>query len=212
MRILQEGIVQSCIDHYPTEDQIFDAVRRKVSANVVSDRDLAEYMDDFSEIRNKIYDIVEFACQLEFARKAYAEKIDTNIILDCVNRKSFENNWTSRAEISEHIIKDANHSIKDELHGVGCGTVWKDYAKYNFVLNKLFGKKIAVPAYTKLSSQRYKNYMDIIEKVYSFACNSTFENCKYSLARNFLKHGLNKKTICGIFGLSEAEFDDFVKS
>ncbi|GHU20030.1 hypothetical protein FACS189472_10670 [Alphaproteobacteria bacterium] len=211
MKILDELIVRSCRCHCSTEDQIFDAVRKIVTENQISNQDLAEYMDDFSEIRNKIYDIVEFTCQLEFARKTYAEKIDLNIILDCVNKKSFENGLMSREEISEPIIK-AKRSIKDELQSVGCGTVWKDYAKYNFVLNKVFGRKTEAPSYTKLPSERYENYMKIVEKVYSFACDSIFENCKYSLARNFSKHGVNKKIICKIFVLSDEEFEDFIKS
>jgi hypothetical protein len=209
LEIVDFGVVRSCAGHQPTEEQIFAAVRKSVSEKEISDNDLGECIDDFFEVRNKIYNMVGFVCQLEFARKANAEKIDTKIILDCVNDNLFVSGPITK--ISENLINDINASLKDEILSTGCGSVWKDFAKYNFIRSKLFGEKNDIASYKQLPTERYKKYVKIVEKVYDFDCESCFLNCKYNIARNFIKHGVKKDMIYKIFGFDSEEFEDFVK-
>jgi hypothetical protein len=76
---------------------------------------------------------------------------------------------------------------------------------------KLFGKKNSGISYKQLSSERYENYQRVIAKVYDYACDSHALNCKYHIARNFIKRGIDKKLICKIFDFTDNEFEDFVK-
>jgi hypothetical protein len=209
LEIVNFGIVRSCAGHQPTEEQIFAAVRKSVSEKEIPDNDLSECIDDFFEVRNKIYNMVGFVCQLEFARKAYAEKIDTKTILDCVNDNLFVSGPITK--ISENLIRDSNVLLKDEILSAGCGSIWKDFAKYNFIRSKLLGEKNISVFYKQLPIERYKKYMKIIEKAYDFDCDNCFLNCKYYVARNFIKHGVKKDVICKIFGFADEEYEDFVK-
>jgi hypothetical protein len=209
VEIIDFGVVRSCAGHQPTEEQVFTAVRKSVSKSEVPDDVLIEYIDDFFEVRHKIYNIISFACQLEFARKAYAEKIDVNIILDCVNNNLFGSNAITK--VSEDIIRNTKASIREEILSTGCGSLWKDWVKYNFVRSKLFGEKNPHVSYKQLPSKRYENYLWVIEKVCDHACDSHALNCKYYIARNFIKRGVEKKFICKIFGFTDDEYEDSVK-
>jgi hypothetical protein len=209
VEIIDFGVVKSCSGHHPTEEQIFAAVRKSVSEKDIPNDILIEYIDDFFEIRHKIYNIVGFACQLEFARKAYAAKIDMSIVLDCVNNNLFISDGITK--ISENIVKNANAQIREEILSAGCGSFWKDYAKYRFVRSKLFGKKNCSISYKQLPLKRQESYRRIIEKVYDYACESHALNCKYCIARNFIKHGIDKKIVCKIFDFTDDEYEDFVK-
>jgi hypothetical protein len=209
LEIVDFGVVRSCVGHQPTEEQVFAAVRKSVFEKEIPYNDLIECIDDFFEVRNKIYSMVGFVCQLEFARKAYAEKIDTKTILDCVNDNLFVSGPITK--ISENLIKDRKTSLKDEILSTGCGSVWKDFAKYNFIRSKLFEEKNISASYKQLPIERYKKYMTIIEKVYDFNCQECFLNCKYYIARNFIKHGVKKDVICKIFRFDSEEYEDFVK-
>jgi hypothetical protein len=209
MEIIDFGVVRSCTCHQPTEEQVFAAVRKSVSAKEIADEILAEYIDDFFEIHHKIYSVVGFVCQLEFARKAYAEKIDMNIILDCVNNNLFGSN--AIAKVSEDMIRNTKASIREEILSTGCGSLWKDYAKYHFIRAKLLKEENSGISYKQLSFERYENYQRVIAKVYDYACDSHALNCKYHIARNFIKCGVDTKLICKIFGFTDNEFEDFVK-
>jgi hypothetical protein len=209
MEIIDSGVVRSCICHQPTEEQVFAAVRKSVSEKEITDEILIEHIDDFFEVRYKIYNVVGFACQLEFARKVYAERIDMNIILDCVNNNLFGSNTITK--VSENIIKNAKASIREEILDVGCGSLWKDQAKYNFVRAKLFVEKNFNVSYKQLPAKKRESYLRIIEKVYGFGCESHALNCKYCIARNFIKRGVGKNLVCKIFGFTNDEYEDFVK-
>ncbi|MDR1334072.1 MAG: hypothetical protein LBJ71_02530 [Holosporaceae bacterium] len=207
MEIVDFGVVRSCSSHRPTEEQIFATVRKSISEKEIADNILQECIDDFFEIHHKIYNIVGFACQLEFARKAHTEKIDMNIILDCVNNNLFGTN--AIVKVSENIIKNMESSIREEILNAGCGSLWKDQMKYNFVRHKLFGERNTL--YIRSSFKREERYQHILEKVYDFGCDSHALNCKYYIARNFIKHGIDKKLICKIFNFTNDEFEEFVK-
>jgi hypothetical protein len=209
MEIIDFGVVRSCSGHRPRKNRVFAAVRKSVSEKDISNDVLLEYIDDFFEIRHKIYNMVGFACQLEFARKAYAGKIGINIVLDCVNGNLFGSNAITK--ISENIVKNADFSIDEEILDAGCGSPWKDRAKYNFVRRKLFWEKKPDIWRKQAPSERYENYQRIIAKVYDFGCNSHALNCKYHIARNFIKRGVDKKFVCKIFGFTDGEFENFVQ-
>ncbi|MDR2437191.1 MAG: hypothetical protein LBD17_03885, partial [Endomicrobium sp.] len=85
--IAEEEIVKlcSCCSKNINESVVFDKIRKNVPETAIPDQDVIEFINDFYEVRNKIYDLVGLACQIQFARKAYKQKIDINIILDCVN-------------------------------------------------------------------------------------------------------------------------------
>jgi hypothetical protein len=209
MEIIDSGVVRSCICHQPTEEQVFATVRKSVSAKEIADEILAEYIDDFFEVRHKIYNIIGLVCQLEFARKAYTGKIDVNIILDCVNNNLFGSNAITK--VSEGIIKNTKASIREEILSAGCGSLWKDYAKYHFICAKLLKEENFSVSYKQFLSERYENYQRVIAKAYDYACDSHALNCKYHIARNFIKRGVDKKLICKIFDFTDNEFEDFVK-
>jgi hypothetical protein len=209
MEIIDLEVVRSCICHQSTEEQVFVAVRKSISKKGITDELLVEYIDDFFEVRHKIYNVVGFACQLEFARRAYAEKIDMNIILDCINNNLFGSDPVTK--VSENIIRNMESPVSEEILSVGCGSLWKDYAKYYLVRSRLFGGKNFSISYKQLPSKRRKNYLRIIEKVYDYACNSHALNCKYYIARNFIKRGIDKKLVCKIFAFTDNEFEDCVK-
>jgi hypothetical protein len=199
----------TCLDHNFSEDDAFTAVRRKIPSSAIPDRDIVECIDDFFEVKNKIYDMVNLTCQLKFARKAYAEKVDMNTILDCVNNNLF--GYGNFVRISESSVKDPKLSIGNEISIIGCGCIWKDYAKYNVIFNKLFKEKNTDVSFKKLPFLRYKNYIKIIEKIYNFGCDTHALNCKYYIARNFIRHEVPKKVICKIFDFSNNEFEENVK-
>ncbi|MDR2781558.1 MAG: DUF2608 domain-containing protein [Holosporaceae bacterium] len=209
IEIIDSAVVRSCAGHQPTEEQVFALVRKSISENEIADDVLLEYISDFFEVRHKIYNMVGFVCQLEFARRAYAEKIDVNVVLECVNNNLF--GLDSAVRISENIIKNAESQIKEEILGAGSGSLWKDQAKYDFVRGKLFKEKNSDASYKQLSPKKYANYKRIIEKVYDFGCDSHALNCKYYIARNFIRRGIDKKLICKIFSFNDNEFENFVK-
>jgi hypothetical protein len=209
VEVIDFGVVRSCTCHKPTENQIVEAVRRSVSEKDIPNDVLVEYIDDFFEIRHKIYNMIGFAYQLEFAKRAYAEKINENIILDCVNNNLFLSD--SSAKIISNFMTDPNYPTSETILSVGCGSPWKDYAKYNFVRHKLFGEKRSDIMCKYVLPKRCERYQRIMEKVYDFSGDSHALNCKYQIARNFLRHGIDKKVICKICSFSDDEFEDFVR-
>jgi hypothetical protein len=192
------------------ESKVFTAIRNDIPKNVIPDRDVIELIDDFYEVKNKIYDLVGLACQIYFAKKAYKQKIDITIILDCVNNNLY--GFGNSVKVSEEIIKGTDNSIRYEILLTGSGVPWKDIAKYDFIKNRLFREKLTTTHYKQLPHEKYKNYMDVVKKVYYFACESHALNCKYHIARNFIRHEINKKTICKIFDFSNTEYEKYVKT
>jgi hypothetical protein len=209
--IAEEEIVKlcSCCSKNINESVVFDKIRKNVPETAIPDQDVMEFIDDFYEVRNKIYDLVGLACRIQFARKAYKQEVDINIILDCINNNLY--GVGNLIKISEEIIKDIDNSIKYEILLTGSGIPWKDIAKYDFIKNRLFKEKLTPTYYKQLPHKKYTNYMDVVKKVYDFACESHAQNCKYYIARSFIRHGIDKKTICKIFDFSNSEYEKYVK-
>lgn len=93
-----------CCWRAQNEKEVFFAVRKKVSTKEVSDLELSEYIDNFFEITNKIYNMIGFIIQFNSAQKAYAMNIDSNIILNCVNNNLFSNNRPN-IQISQEMLE-----------------------------------------------------------------------------------------------------------
>jgi len=202
---IDAAVVRSCSCHRPTQEQIVEAVRKTVSVDRVSNEELVEYMDDFAEVHRTIYDMIALVCRLEIAKRARKEGINLDVICDCINNNQYQN----VKPIPEGFMEDPS-SLRGLIWDNGCGSTWKDNAKYNFIRSKFFEDKMPTDPFSKLTSNRYARYLKIVEKVNSFCGDSVLMNIEYQIARNFKKHKVDKKIICKIFGFSDDDYESFV--
>ncbi len=204
LKIIQHLVINCPLDRSLSQNEVFAELRTVFSEQEFSSEELMILIEDAMEIKKKYLLIFEFVVRGEYARRTIREGINVDKALLIASSEYIQ--------LPKFILRKNvdNAKLDDVLSDLGCGIVWKDRAKFSFVLRKYFGKedlKINEKAY---SSRRVRNYLKLIERIDKFF-EKSYSHLIYLIAQDFYYAEVSQEKIQKIFSFSDEELKSLIK-
>lgn len=204
LKIIQQLIFGSSPEQSINQKKVFDKLRKSVSETEFSSEELMILIEDAMEIDKKYQLIFDFVIRGEYARRATNEGINADEALQFASSEYIQ---LPKFILKKKIDKD---ELDDVLSDLGCGVVWKDRAKYSFVLSKYFGKGTEKNDEKWYSSRRVQNYLKLIAEIDKFF-EKSYSHLVYLIAQDFYYADIPQEKIQKIFSFSDDELKSLIK-
>lgn len=204
LKIIQQLIFGSSPEQSINQKKVFDKLRKSVSETEFSSEELMILIEDAMEIDKKYQLIFDFVIRSEYARRATNEGINADEALQFASSEYIQ---LPKFILKKKIDKD---ELDDVLSDLGCGVVWKDRAKYSFVLSKYFGKETEKNEEKWYSSRRAQNYLKLIAEIDKFF-EKSYSHLVYLIAQDFYYADIPQEKIQKIFSFSDDELKSLIK-
>lgn len=214
LKIIRRRIINRRPDQRIDQYAVFSELRKVFSEAEFSTEELMTFIEDALEIKKKYLLIFDFVIRSEYARRAVKEGVNADEVLQFASSEYIQ--------LPKFIFRknvDSNQ-LNDVLSDLGCGVVWKDRAKYMFVVNKYFGGGEARSASVGDSDgsaeksvrfpRRVRNYLKLIEEVGKFF-EEAYEHLVFLIAQDFYYADVPQEKIMKIFPFSDREWAFLVK-
>ena len=134
LEMVQQLVINRFTDQIANQNEVFLKLRSAFSEKEFSSEELMILIEDAMEIKKKYLLIFDFVIRSEYARRAVEEGINADEALQFASSEYIQ--------LPKFILKKKvdDNKLNDVLSDLGCGVVWKDRAKYSFVLRKYFRK------------------------------------------------------------------------
>ena len=212
LKIISRRIIKCRPDQYVDQYAVFSELRKVFSEEEFSTEELMILIEDALEIKKKYLLIFDFVIRSEYARRAVREGINADEVLQFASSEYIQ--------LPKFILKKntSGSQLNDVLSDLGCGVVWKDRAKYLFVVNKYFGGEDAKVSEAAVGStekfdrlpRRIQNYLKLIAEVGKFH-EKAYEHLVFLIAQDFYYADVPQEKIMKIFSFSDEEWASLIK-
>lgn len=204
LNIVRQQIFGCPLEQNINQNKVFNKLRRVVPKAEFSDEELMIFIEDAMEINKKYQLIFDFIIRSEYARRAVDTGVDADDALQFASSEYIQ--------LPEFVLKKKvnDDELDDVLSDLGCGVVWKDRAKYSFVLGKYFGKERTKDDQKWHSSRRVQNYLKLITEIDKFF-EKSYSHLVYLIAQDFYYADIPQERIREIFSFSDKELKSLIK-
>lgn len=210
MKVIRRQIIYRRSDQRIDQYEVFAELRDIFSETDFSTEELMTLIEDAMEIKKKYLLIFDFVIRSKYARRAADEGVRTDEVLQIASSEYIQ---LPKFILRKNVDRE---QLNEVLSDLGCGVVWKDRAKYLFVLGKYFEQKEVKTGESAKSIEvtrfprRIRNYLRLIEEVDKFF-GEAYEHLVYLIAQDFYYADVPLKKIMKIFSFSGKEWEYVVK-
>ncbi len=204
LEVIRRLIISRPPDQSVKQYEVFAELRDIFTESEFSNEELVTLIEDAMELKKKYLLIFDFVVRSEYARRLVKENINADEVLQFASSEYIQ--------LPKFILREKvnGDQLNEVLSDLGCGVVWKDRAKYLFVLNKYFGKKENREDNQKHFPRRVRNYFKLLKEVDKFF-GEAYMHLIYVMAQDFYYADVSPEKIKKIFSFSDKEWDSLIK-
>ncbi len=211
LKIIRRHIIERRPDQHIDQYAVFSELREVFSEAEFSTEELMILIEDALEIKKKYLLIFDFVIRSEYARRAVKEGVNAEEVLQFASSEYIQ---LPKFILRKNINSD---QLNDVLSDLGCGVVWKDRAKYLFVVNKYFGENAKFSGVADDSVEKFErlprkvqNYLRLIAEVDKFFTKA-YNHLIFLIAQDFYYADVPQEKIMKIFSFADGEWASLIK-